>query len=549
MGGIHSSFQVAEDDQNLPASPPKRYAPIEVFPYFLFGDEGSIDPGNIPVITVGNGRNLEENAEPTIANIIELVLWKLNLLAVFKNLLFIAEGPNILVYRLGNGAMSTKALLKKPCKTLYLDRSGGVELNQIRIGSLNGGTIPVLSTVDDRGEIRIFFLENLDKEPISLSNANISTWGVAVNPCIPMIAVSANSHNIYLWRLSNLGMEPTIFSGHQHNIPCIDFSPCGRYIASISIDCTAKVWNVHSAKCVASRTLGIEWGWAIRWIPKKSVKSVVITDTFWEEFKRRLRQLFPNPTLHRETDDDIESESDIETADSRTSENEEAEADITGVGSNSLQQQFTDQKNYSTIKREDSSEENDYMRIVDDDLNTSERLHHSYQVSLEDSLIICCTFHHIFLCDSSLKILNTLYNAIPRPLVAVPLFLRHMERLSLIEYMPELSLLVVACQGSASALLVRILRNAKSKRYQMLPQKILPPISMVCPIAGLSVSRHSMITDTYGKALQSSSEGVLPGNLYFYRLYILFQDSHLYTYELRKCNTEPDQLDITEQFL
>jgi WD40 repeat protein len=39
----------------------------------------------------------------------------------------------------------------------------------------------------------------------------------------------------------------------------LDFSPCGNFIASISIDQTARVWEVATGKQCATVNLGSEW--------------------------------------------------------------------------------------------------------------------------------------------------------------------------------------------------------------------------------------------------------------------------------------------------
>lgn len=43
-----------------------------------------------------------------------------------------------------------------------------------------------------------------------------------------------------------------------------------------------------------------------------------------------------------------------------------------------------------------------------------------------DDMILCSTFHHVFLYDARLNCLSSLYNVIPRAIVPVPAFMRHM---------------------------------------------------------------------------------------------------------------------------
>lgn len=76
-----------------------------------------------------------------------------------------------------------------------------------------------------------------------------SAWGVAMHGYL--LAVSANSHTILIWnfRASTEGGDDAADAeedplrgvnerelvGHDHNIPAIDFSECGRYLVSGSI--------------------------------------------------------------------------------------------------------------------------------------------------------------------------------------------------------------------------------------------------------------------------------------------------------------------------
>jgi WD40 repeat protein len=93
----------------------------------------------------------------------------------------------------------------------------------------------------------MLFLENLfEKECIKLKNVfeNVednSTWslsGSITNP--PRIVVGSNSHKISVFNLQN-GSKTSV-DAHQHNIPCVHFSPCGKFIATTSIDRSVKIW-------------------------------------------------------------------------------------------------------------------------------------------------------------------------------------------------------------------------------------------------------------------------------------------------------------------
>jgi len=117
-----------------------------------------------------------------------------------------------------------------------------------------------------------------------------------------------------------------------------------------------------------------------------------------------------------------------------------------------------------------------------------------------------------------------------------------MERLSLIDFAPELSLIVVGSQGCAAVALVRVVRNVVTQQYQMIPHKLLPPHPIQWPIVGLSLTKHAIVDNSMTVEVASQS-------MCFYRLYLLFQNSHLFCYELRKSGSESSCLDVLEQFV
>ena len=92
---------------------------------------------------------------------------------------------------------------------------------------------------------------------------DVSTWGLAIHPDKKLIAVSSNSHCITVFRLGDdLTPDEQPFQtlkGHGHNIPSIDFSPCGDYVASASIDGTCRIWNVNTAETVALHAFTTKW--------------------------------------------------------------------------------------------------------------------------------------------------------------------------------------------------------------------------------------------------------------------------------------------------
>jgi len=89
----------------------------------------------------------------------------------------------------------------------------------------------------------------LEKRRIVLNNKyqdeeDNTSWSVDYCRSKEIIAVGSNSNRISFWYLKdikramkyNKEVERHTILAHDHNVPCISFSPCGEFIASISID-------------------------------------------------------------------------------------------------------------------------------------------------------------------------------------------------------------------------------------------------------------------------------------------------------------------------
>jgi WD40 repeat protein len=130
----------------------------------------------------------------------------------------------------------------------------------------------------------------------NLYRNNESTWGIAIHGPKRLLAVSANSHEITIFNLresvqffdddddDNLdGSEPqtpksyasvltkvpdnsalggeaiSVLQGHEHNIPCICFSACGRLLVSCSLDATCRIWNTKTGELVQTKIITSDW--------------------------------------------------------------------------------------------------------------------------------------------------------------------------------------------------------------------------------------------------------------------------------------------------
>lgn len=102
-------------------------------------------------------------------------------------------------------------------------------------------------TVDESAFVRMIYLDNLDKDPIKFLNKHPgahdnSTWSVDGTSCTPpRVVVGSNAHAISIFNLSTDEIQKV--KAHQHNVPAVSFSPCGKFISSASIDKKVKIWH------------------------------------------------------------------------------------------------------------------------------------------------------------------------------------------------------------------------------------------------------------------------------------------------------------------
>ncbi|KAJ2778592.1 hypothetical protein H4R18_004506 [Coemansia javaensis] len=174
--------------------------------------------------------------------------YKLQMAAVSsrRGLLFVALRARVSVYAIAHRA-------RPPVLRGRLERSApgraSDEINAITLGCLHG--VEILVAVYDSGQAVAWSLRD-DFPVLWVWSGAASTWGCAISPASGAVATSANSRLI---RVCSGGTpaphrETMFLRGHGHNIPCVQFSPCGTYLASASIDQTVRVWALPGGRCV-----------------------------------------------------------------------------------------------------------------------------------------------------------------------------------------------------------------------------------------------------------------------------------------------------------
>ncbi|KAG0330751.1 hypothetical protein BG004_002002 [Podila humilis] len=223
---------------------------------------------------------------------------RMNLMAPSREdprLLFIANGIRVLVYRYPTLTPTSPpklvAALEDPRNSQ--DTELDTMINALRVDYL--GMEEIVATVNHTGGLCVWFTMNLQRDPFLLRTSE-SAWGLAIHAEQRMIAVSTNAHLIDIFHfgvdspvlrkpakrlipepstataatssstLSTLSESHEVLKGHLHNIPCISFSPCGRFLASTSLDGTCRIWNLATAKVIQQSTFGDLWGWGTTFI-------------------------------------------------------------------------------------------------------------------------------------------------------------------------------------------------------------------------------------------------------------------------------------------
>ncbi|KAG0366938.1 hypothetical protein BGZ54_004684 [Gamsiella multidivaricata] len=186
-----------------------------------------------------------------------------------------------------------------------MENSDDKTINVIKTGYL--GTEEVLVTADESGDVCVWFTMNLQRDPLLLSVTE-SAWGIAIHAEQRLIAISSNAHTVTVFhcgidsrpsqRLFSGYTEPSasgsnasssssssttgampalvdrtsqqILRGHGHNIPCVTFSPCGRFVATASVDQTCRTWRLSDGKQIQQKSLGPLWGWGVCFVDRDS---------------------------------------------------------------------------------------------------------------------------------------------------------------------------------------------------------------------------------------------------------------------------------------
>eukprot|EP00474_Spongospora_subterranea_P002832 CRZ03290.1 hypothetical protein [Spongospora subterranea] len=173
--------------------------------------------------------------------------WMLNQLAVSSDntTLFIAHRAAIINVTMANhGRIGDNPTIK------WMQFDSEIT-NLVRQSSSIQGDVFLAATMDGhvygfmRSDEQAEFMLTLRLPNAVTDTIDRSVWGVTYLQNYPMVVTSSNTHLI---ALSDV-MYPQrcyILEGHAHNIPSVNVSGDGRFLASASIDGTARVWDLST---------------------------------------------------------------------------------------------------------------------------------------------------------------------------------------------------------------------------------------------------------------------------------------------------------------
>ncbi|KAJ1656793.1 hypothetical protein IWQ61_003694 [Dispira simplex] len=251
------------------------------------------------------------------------VPWRMNLCAISQHtdipLLFIGLNDEIHVFRHTNPRATPSepfVRLRPPTHFPELDLRVGQSdfvINAIKVERV--GPVETIACVNEAGIVCLWKIGHWE-EPWAVLHTGESTWGLDIHPGSALLGASANNHRITIFDLTPLVQleqlpfvitgrsndspdhspcqtftpEPSHWcrslvkpfpnvrtwwlDGHRNNVPNIAFSPCGKYLASCSIDRTCIVWQVSTGKILQRSHIINQWGWSVKFLTPFFFKSI-----------------------------------------------------------------------------------------------------------------------------------------------------------------------------------------------------------------------------------------------------------------------------------
>jgi WD40 repeat protein len=150
------------------------------------------------------------------------------------------------------------------------------------------GKEEVIMSVDDVGTVLVYYTRNLQMAFI-FCNLPISTWGIAIHHSYKL-AWSDNSWTVYIKHVDFLCTTGPNFStkqlrGHNHNIPSVEYLKDGSNLLSCSIDGTCRLWDVNTGEQLMVYSYGVSWKWKVLSLSLSDFFYVHADDEIWQNLQ------------------------------------------------------------------------------------------------------------------------------------------------------------------------------------------------------------------------------------------------------------------------
>ena len=179
-----------------------------------------------------------------------------------QKFILIGIGKKIYLLPFNHWKMNINTLTGKPKCILEVSDL----INQIKLMSNKDDNSNFILAVDNSGilhckKINYEYVKNKIEEieykkfNCRLEEPDNSIW--SIDCFYPLVVVGGNNKCVIINDVEDKLQEQEefiknnyVYCGNKHNVPYVNFSPNGEFIANASIDCEVKIWDTYSGKLV-----------------------------------------------------------------------------------------------------------------------------------------------------------------------------------------------------------------------------------------------------------------------------------------------------------
>lgn len=407
-----------------------------------------------------------------------------------------------------------------------IDVQTPLSFNSIKVGYF--GYEEVLVCCTDSGYINAWFTDDLLRSPL-IFNTGRSAWGIAIHTSKRLLAISSNAHDISLWNLSvfnpfkawdtDTREWPHKFYGHNDNIPSICFNQDGTLLSSVGIDATCRLWDVASGSLLHVY-LDSQRGWFVGFIDPLAFKVVKRVDASEKRTKSTFNQIMTSSLSKNYTSD----RNVLYLMDEWSDTSDDGERSIHDIRTNDLwdiQNPFLTNLSIQNFFRQNHDIQSNSVNLFP--FLEYEELFSLYTPTQQAELLFYGTEKSIKICNvneatSEIQLMAECENIFDTYTVRAGI-VKYLERINMVEFIPELSLCIVASQKGKACLMhsVKSVMNCEDgstlSSYTMIAHQLFPENPPSCGLLGITVEK------IFSKR---------------YKLYMIYYDGTLILYEIKK---------------